>query len=67
LVYFGGNSGRMTFGFSERGLLLALDRSTAPGLGYGRIWYRGPAAVVSAPVFASFFFPSPVDQVPLQE
>lgn len=43
----------------------ALARSTAPGDGYGRCWKRGPAAVVSAPVLASFRLGSPVDQVPL--
>lgn len=43
----------------------ALARSTAPGEGYGRCWKRGPAAVVSAPVLASFLLGSPVDHVPL--
>lgn len=43
----------------------ALARSTAPGDGYGRCWKRGPAAVVSAPVLASFRLGSPVDHVPL--
>lgn len=45
--------------------LAALARSTAPGLGYGRCWNNGPAAVVSAPVFASFRFGRPLDHVPL--
>lgn len=44
----------------------ALALSTAPGLGYGRCWNRGPAAVVSAPVLASLRLGSPVDHVPLQ-
>lgn len=44
----------------------ALARRTAPGLGYGRCWKRGPDAVVSAPVFASLCFGKPLDQVPLQ-
>ena len=39
--------------------------STAPGLGYGRIWNNGPLAVVSTPVFASPFLSKPVDHVPL--
>lgn len=43
----------------------ALARRTAPGEGYGRCWKRGPAAVVSAPVLASFLLGSPVDHVPL--
>ena len=46
-------------------LASALARSTAPGLGYGRCWKRGPAAVVSAPVLASLRLGSPVDHVPL--
>lgn len=44
----------------------ALARSTAPGLGYGRCWNRGPAAVVSAPVCASLRLGRPLDQVPLK-
>lgn len=59
-------------GVEERGggrqslplLASALARSTAPGLGYGRCWKRGPAAVVSAPVLASLRLGSPVDHVP---
>lgn len=42
----------------------ALARSTAPGLGYGRCWKRGPDAVVSAPVLASPFLWSPALQLP---
>lgn len=45
----------------------ALARSTAPGLGYGRCWNRGPAAVVSAPVFASLRLGRPLDHEPLQK
>lgn len=46
--------------------LAALARRTAPGLGYGRCWNRGPDAVVSAPVLASLCLGKPLDQVPLQ-
>lgn len=46
-------------------LLAALALSTAPGLGYGRCWNSGPAAVVSAPVFASLRLGRPLDQDPL--
>lgn len=46
--------------------LVALARRTAPGLGYGRCWNRGPEAVVSAPVFASLCLGKPLDQEPLQ-
>lgn len=45
--------------------LAALARRTAPGLGYGLCWNRGPAAVVSAPVFASLRLGSPLDHEPL--
>ena len=41
--------------------------STAPGLGYGLIWNKGPLAVVSTPVLASPFFSKPVVHVPLRE
>lgn len=51
--------------YSLGGWLAALARSTAPGLGYGRCWKRGPAAVVSAPVFASLRLGRPLDQEPL--
>lgn len=45
--------------------LAALARRTAPGLGYGLCWNRGPAAVVSAPVFASLRLGRPLDHEPL--
>ena len=38
---------------------------TAPGLGYGLIWNKGPLAVVSTPVLASPFLSKPVVHVPL--
>lgn len=45
--------------------LAALARRTAPGLGYGLCWNRGPAAVVSAPVLASLRLGRPLDHEPL--
>ena len=51
--------------FGPRTLAAAFARRTAPGLGYGLIWNKGPEAVVSAPVRASLFWGKPEDQVPL--
>lgn len=44
---------------------LVLARKTAPGLGYGLIWNKGPLAVASTPDFASSPVAKPVDQLPL--
>jgi len=41
-------------------------RSTAPGLGYGRCWNKGPEAVTSAPVLAESHVSSPADHEPLR-
>ncbi len=51
---------------SKRLVFSAFALRTAPGLGYGLCWNRGPAAVVSAPVFASFRLGRPVDHEPLK-
>ena len=49
-----------------RGSYLPLfARNTAPGLGYGRCWNKGPEAVESTPVFASPERSRPADQPPL--
>jgi len=42
-------------------------RSTAPGLGYGLCWKRGPEAVTSAPVFAESRVSRPDDHDPLHK
>lgn len=55
----------MIQGYSLGIWLAALARRTAPGLGYGLCWNRGPAAVVSAPVFASLRLGRPLDHEPL--
>lgn len=47
-------------------LLALLALRTAPGLGYGLCWNKGPEAVESTPVLASPVLSSPADQPPLE-